>query len=133
MRAEVVTQFSIVVPNKPGGIALLTEVLKKASVNVHSVMFTDTLNQGVVRFVLGDPPKARKALTAAGFFAVESEVVEVEMSNKAGSLSDIAEALAAQGVNINYAYGGDNPDSKSAKVTFKFSDLEKALKIIEKL
>ena len=133
MRAEVVTQFSLVVPNKPGAIALITGALRENSVNIHSVMLTDTLNQGVVRFVLGDPKKARKLFKQEGFFAVESKVAEVSMSNKPGSLHEIAVALGEAGVNIDYAYGGDNPGAKSAKVTFKFSDLNKAMKVIEKL
>jgi hypothetical protein len=133
MRTEVVTQFSIVVPNKPGGIASVTSVFSRQAINVHSVSFTDTLNQGVVRFVLGDPDKARRALEEAGFFAVEAQVAEVTMSNNPGSLHELADALGKAGVNIDYAYGGDNEDSTSAKVTFKFSDLKKALKIVEAL
>lgn len=133
MKALIKDQLSVVVSNTPGQIAKMCEILSKASVNISSIMFGDSAGQGVVRFIVDKTQTAAAAFEAAGFFVVVAPVAEVEFENKAGALWGLSKALGDAGVNIDYAYGSDNPDPKYTRVTFKFSDFDKALDVIAKL
>jgi hypothetical protein len=133
MHYEVKTQLSIVIPNQPGQISKVAEVLSAQRINISGVMFVDTTQQGVVRFIVAEPERGIAALEAAGFFVVAAQVIEVLFSHHIGQLHHFSSALGAAGVNIDYAYGSDNPSPEQMKVIFKVSDITKAMAVIAEL
>jgi hypothetical protein len=133
MRAEVRTQLSIIVPNRPGATASVCRVLAENKINIESFMLGDEQKQCVVRFLVEDPARAKKALEAAGFFVAAADVLVVEVKNRVGILYEVTNALGKAGVNIDYAYASDNPHSKCTRDAFKLSELKKGLKVIKKL
>lgn len=133
MKVDVQTQLSIVANNQPGEVARIIEVLSKHNINIGSIMFVDTTSQGVVRFVVEDASRAQQKLEEAGFFVAAAEVAVVEVPNEIGSLLKITQALGQAGVNIDYAYGSDNPSPGHIRDTLKLSDLERGVEILKKL
>ena len=133
MKAEVKSQLSVVVPNKPGQIAAMSKMLLDAKINLQAVMFVDSQGQGIVRFIVDKTEEAKNIFEEAGFFVVVAEVVEVEFDNTPGALYELSKALGDAGINIDYAYGCDNPDPRATRVTFKLSDVKKGLEVVKKL
>lgn len=133
MKVDVQTQLSIVAQNQPGEVARIIQVLSDNKINIGSIMFVDTTHQGVVRFVVEQAALAQKTLEEAGFFVAAAEVAVVEVPNEIGSLLKITQTLGQAGVNIDYAYGSDNPSPGHIRDTLKLSDLEKGVEILKKL
>lgn len=133
MKVQIQTQLSIVVPNQPGAVAGVYKILSEKKINVGSVMMVDTVSQGVVRFVVERAGEAQKFLEEAGYFVVPAEVAVVDVPNTPGKLFELTKALGDAGVNIDYAYASDNPNPEFIRDTFKLSDLQKGVSVIEKL
>ncbi len=133
MKVDVRTQLSVVVPNQPGEVARVIKSLSDNNINIGSIMFVDTTAQGVVRFVVERAAEAKKVLEDAGFFVAAAEVAVVEVPNEIGSLYEITRALGEGGVNIDYAYGSDNPSPGHIRDTLKLSDVEKGVEILKRL
>jgi hypothetical protein len=133
MRYTLKAQLSIVIPNQPGEVAKVSKLLLDNQLNAQGIMFVDTTLQGVVRFLLDEPVKAKRILEKEGYFVVSAEVVEVEFPNEVGCLYEFTKALGEAGVNIDYAYGNIRPDSFTAPIVFKLSDLPKGLDILKQL
>jgi len=103
MRVE--TQFSIFLVNKPGVLAQVTSALAKAKVNVIALTLVDSSEHGVLRIVCGDnAEKVRSVLARTHDQFTETEVLAMELSNKPGVFAAEADKLAAEHININYAY-----------------------------
>ena len=133
MKTTLLNQLSLVIPNEPGQMARLCKVLAERKINVGSLMFLDSTSQGVVRLTVEDAPRAQKILEEEGYFVAVAQVVAVDVPNRAGALYTLSKALADAGINIEYAYASDHPGAPFIRDTFKLSDLEKGVKIIEQL
>ncbi len=133
MQFCVKSQLSIVLPNKPGQVAGVAKLLADRRINVSGLMFVDTTSQGVVRFVAEESAQAQKIFEEAGYFVVSVQVLQIDFENRVGALFEVAEALSKAKINVDYAYGSDNPEKLHTRVIFKVSDIEKAEEIIRAL
>lgn len=124
---ETSTQLALFLANKPGTLAAVCDALAAASINIHALTVSDTVDHSVVRMVVSDTLRARDIFEEHGTLVVENEVLTMEMDNKPGRLSDIARKLAAAGVNIEYLYVASGPDSAKGMLVLRPSDAEKAL------
>src|SRR5947209_10324806 len=96
------TQFSVFLVNKPGILAQVTGALAKAKVNLQAMTLVDSQEHGVLRMVSEDADAARKALAELNLPMTETEVLVLELSNRAGALADVATVLGENHININY-------------------------------
>ena len=125
------TQFSVMIPNKPGMLAHLCQKLAGTGVNLRAISVVETTEQAVVRFVAHSAGLARKVLADEGFSFGESEVVVVAMPDKPGALGEAAAKLAREKINIDYVYSGSSPTKGRALVVLGVSDVERARIILK--
>lgn len=130
MRIE--TQFSIFLVNKPGVLAQVTSVLAKAKVNIIALTLVDSSEHGVLRIVCGDTvERIRRVLAPLHDQFTETEVLAMELSNNPGALAAMANKLAAEHININYAYCTGGARGGKTTAVFKVADLKKALRVLK--
>ena len=130
MRIE--TQFSIFLVNKPGVLAQVTNALAKAKINVIALTLVDSSEHGVLRIVCGDnAEKVRGVLARANDQFTETEVLAMDLSNKPGAFAAAADKLAAEHININYAYCTGGARGGKTTAIFKVADLNKALRVLK--
>ena len=126
-------QVSVFIENRPGRIQAMLEALREADVNIKTFFIADTTGFGIARLTLSDMDRGAEALRAAGFTLTIADVLTVSVPDAPGSLlKEIAEPLAAAGVNIDYMYA--YPDLQEGKgiITLKVSELDKAEQVIGK-
>ncbi len=92
-------QFDVVVQDKPGEVAHITEALTKGAVNIRGIA-TERTTSPLLHIITDDEVSTRKALTNAGIHFQEKEVYVVALMNKPGELAKITKKLARGGVNI---------------------------------
>jgi hypothetical protein len=94
-------QFDVVVHDKPGEVAHISEALAKGAVNIRGIATERGPNSPMLHIITDDEASSRKALTNAGFQFQEKEIFVVRLQNKPGELAKITKRLARGGVNID--------------------------------
>ena len=127
-----VTQITMLLGNKPRTLAHVCSTLGEARVNVLALLAPEIKRRGKVRVWVDRPDEAKKALKSAGIRFSEEKVVAMEVDNKAGAFSDVAEKLADARINIKYAYAATADGSIKSTVIMAVPDVTKALRVLKR-
>lgn len=124
-------QFSVFMVNKPGVLAQALGEFARAKVNITAITMMDSAEHGVMRVVFEQPDKAREVLSKLSMSYSETDVLCVDLSNKAGALATVSEKLSKGHVNISYAYCTAGGRGGRTTGVLKVSDVNKAMKLLE--
>jgi hypothetical protein len=127
---EIATQLALFLANKPGTLAAVCDALAAEDINIFGLTISDTVDHAVVRMVVSDHVRALSIFEEHGTLVVENEVLILEHDNKPGTLSRIAKKLAAENVNIEYAYLASAPTAAKGLLIFRPNNLKKAFEIL---
>ena len=116
--------------NKPGVLGNLLEELGKAKINIIALTVMDSVEHGVLRVVAGSREKVRKLLAAANVTFNETEVLCVNLPNKAGAFADVARKLADAHINVSYAYCTAGAKGGRTTGILKVASVKKAIKVL---
>ncbi len=125
-----IPQISVFIENKKGRFYNTTRVLKEAGVNIRAMSLADTMDFGILRFVVDKPEKAYESLLENNFIVKLNDVMAVAIKDECGGLSDLLKTISDLDLNIEYMYTFVNNLDKKAVMLFKFEDIDLA---IEKL
>ncbi len=131
MPAQTIPQFSVFLVNKPGVLAQLTKALADAKVNITAMTLVDSQEHGVLRLVVENPDSTREVLKKLNLPMTETEVLSLELNNRPGALADVAELLAKNHININYAYVSSGAPGGRTTGIFKVNDVKKAQHVLK--
>jgi hypothetical protein len=130
MKLFVRRQMSVALRNEPGQLARICQLLGDHMINIDAIHVLDNVEQGMVRLLTSNASLTRSVLEAHGFYLLEAEVLEVELSNEPGALQRVARRLADAGINIDYAYGTESAVGASMRVCFKVADALQAARLL---
>jgi hypothetical protein len=125
-----VNQISIFLENKPGGLELVTRVLKDADINIRALSLADTSDFGILRLIVNDTDTAEKALQDNGFTVRRTSVVAIEIPDRPGGLHSIMEAISGKGVNVEYTYAFVERSGENAIIIFRFDKTDEAINVL---
>ena len=126
------TQFSVFLVNKPGVLAQVTKALADDKVNITAMTLVDSQEHGVLRLVAEKPDAARQVLAKLNLPTTETDVLCLDLPNRAGALADVAQLLGENHVNINYAYCTSGAPGGRTTGIFKVADAAKAQHVLRK-
>lgn len=124
------TQFRVTVPNLPGELAKITNLLLKAKINITGMMTEHLGEVAHVRLLAAPEKGVGSLLEDAGFEVLEVPVFQLDLANKPGRLNKLAKELAEEHINILCIYG--TGAGSTARLVIAVEDPEKAAPIIEK-
>ena len=133
MKITLQHQLSIALENQPGRLALVSRLLADHDINIEALSVIDNVEQGMVRMLTSDAAAARRLVEAGGFPLVEAEVLAIYTTDRLGRLAAISEALAAAGINIEYAYATIDHHGAQTLLVLKTSRPKKAREILAAL
>jgi hypothetical protein len=125
-----VSQVSIFLENRSGGLADVVEVLARNGVDMKAVSVADMSDFGILRVIVDDAERTRGVLRDAGFTVDKTDVVAVEVPDRPGGLADTLRALRAGGINIEYMYSAARKSGERAVIIFRFDDPAKAVETL---
>lgn len=128
---KVETQLSLFLENKPGTLAAVCKALAVEKINVHAISVSDAVDHAVVRMVVSDSAKALHLLGDHGVLVVERDVLMLEGRSRPGELAKIAQTLADNKVNIDYAYTATLPGASKGAMILRVDNLAKAKRILK--
>lgn len=127
---EFVHEVTAYLENKPGRLAKICSALAHEKVNIQALSVMDTPDRSVLRLVTDDLDPTRKALTSLGTECEVCEVLAVEMENRPGALARVLESLAAEHINVEYAYVAPGAGPGKSLGIFHTSNPKRALKVL---
>ena len=126
-------QLSVRLVNKPGRLAAMLEAMNKGKVDFRALSVMDSGDRGTVRFVPDDFAAAAAVLDKINIGYDVADVLLVEVPKQPGAFRKICERLAAEHLNIDYAYSSF-ASQKGTKggglAVVKVNNLAKAQKVL---
>jgi hypothetical protein len=126
-------QLSVSLVNKPGRLADMLAALNKKKVDLRALVVMDTGERGTVRFVPDDAAVAAAVLDDLSIRYDSADVLLVDIPSQPGGFRKICERLAAEHLNIDYAYCSLNTGGKlkgAVSAVVKVNDLAKAQRML---
>ncbi len=123
-------QISVFLENKPGRLANVLSALAREKVNITALTVMDSHEHSVLRMVTNDPARTAQAVKTLGTPYAEAEVLLVELRNQPGALAHVCELLAAEHINIEYAYCSSGGKGGKVYGIFRVSNTEKAIRTL---
>ncbi len=124
-----IKQLSAFVENKPGRLLGMVKHIADAGVNMRAMSIADNKDFGILRIIASDVEKARDVLSEDSLVSV-TEVIAVEMSDKAGSLYNVLKILGTADINIEYMYAFTASTDLGAYVVLRVNDNEAAESVL---
>jgi hypothetical protein len=119
-------QISVFMENRPGSLADITRTLAQADVNIRALSLADTADFGILRLVVNQPDKARRALQDGGFTVGTTKVLALEIPDRPGGLGNVLQILATAAINVEYMYAFVQKSGENAVVIFRFDEPDRA-------
>lgn len=127
MNKQTMTQYAVIVPNKMGSLAQVTQVLAKESVNIDCILTECHGDIATFRFVCDK--ECKKKLESAGMQVLEQQVLCVELPNRPGELNKLCKTLADRHVDIACLYG--SAQGSMCKLVLSVDQPEKAAPVVQ--
>ena len=127
---EIVNEVTARLENKPGRLAKICSSLAQEKVDISAISVMETEGPSVLRFVTTDLDATKKVLTALGTEYKITEVIAAQIDNRTGALAGALERLAAEHINIEYAYVSTASSQGKAVGILHTSNPKRALQIL---
>jgi hypothetical protein len=127
---ETTKQITVFLENKPGRLANVLSALAREKVNITALSVMDKHEHSVLRIVTDDAAKTAQIIQSLNTPYTEAEVLAVELRNQPGALAHVCEVLAAEHVNIDYAYCSSGGRNGKVIGVFKVSNADKAVRVL---
>ena len=125
-----IDQLTVFLENSEGRLSALCRTLADNNINMSMLTIAEVSDYGLVRIICNDTARAVDVLDQAGFRAMSTKVLAVEVPNRPGGLADLLEALDELKCNIEYGYCFNIDENRSVDV-LKVDCPEKAADIIK--
>lgn len=100
------TEISIFLPNNPGVLAKLIELLNDNNINIKAITIAETPDYGLLLILVDKPNECIELLNENNYEISATEVIAVRIIKyfQNDTLFDIANILGNNNVNIEYLY-----------------------------
>ena len=129
MRVE---QIAVFLENKSGRLAEITRILAENDINIRALSVADTADFGILRLIVDKVDLAKEVLRAGGFTVGKTNVIAVEVPDRAGGLASVLKVAHQADLNVEYMYAFVEKATDKAVVIFRFEDVDAAVKVLAK-
>lgn len=119
--ASIHEEVTVKLENKPGALARALRAVADAGANVLGFCGYGENGSGKLLVIASQTAAAAEALKKAGFGVELHPVVITEVEDRVGAAAELAEKIAAKGVNVLYAYASGAGKGRTT-VVFRTND-----------
>ena len=127
-----VEQIAVFLENKSGRLAEISGILADNDVNIRALSVADTADFGILRLIVDKIEIAKTVLKDGGFTVGKTNVIAVEVEDKAGGLARVLASLHASEINVEYMYAFVNKTNDNAVLIFRFENMDDAISSLQK-
>jgi len=99
-----IRQFTVFLENRVGQLLEVIRRFEGSRVRIVALSINDATECAFVRFLLSHPEQGREILERAGLASIESDLIGLELPDRANPLLEVCTALLQAEVNIIQAY-----------------------------
>jgi hypothetical protein len=127
-----IRQLSLFLENRKGQLRIPCKALGDAGIDILTMSLADTQQFGILRLIVKEWEKAKKALEAAGVVVNVTDVLAIDVPDRPGGLAAVLESFEKVGVGIEYMYAlaAARERGKTATLVFRLDDPERAAKLL---
>ena len=125
-----IRQLSVFMENKPGTLVKITDALGATGIDIRAASLADTQDFGILRLIVDDTDKAKKALVDMGCVTSVTDVIAAEVPDEPGAMTMLLNQAANTGLNIEYMYAFVSPKTHNANIVLRIKDVDKAVKVL---
>lgn len=122
-------EYTVVVRDRPGELARVTEALAASAVNITAIASEGAHEECFLRIVTNDVNTTNRALKAVGLRFKTSDLLVVDLIDRPGELAKVAKRLAKASVNVQSIYLLGSKDGRT-QLGMVVDDLEKAKRLV---
>jgi hypothetical protein len=120
-----VKEIVLKLPNKPGQVHQVSELLGSHGINIRAVAVIANGSSADLHLLLSKPDEGEKILRDKGHDLMTGEVLLLELHHSPGELARLTKLIADAGVNITLLYGSGS-NSPEAQLVVGVDDIPKA-------
>ncbi|MHA1275294.1 MAG: hypothetical protein ACTSQP_00665 [Promethearchaeota archaeon] len=131
----ILNQIAVYLPNKPGQLSNLIEILMEHKIYIKSMMVAKTEDYGMILLLVDKFEKCVEILEEKDFIYSTGEVVAVKLKDNIGELYKISKLFGENKVNIDYLYSTlhySEDNEPFALTVFKLDNNDKAVELLRK-
>jgi hypothetical protein len=122
-----IRQLSLFLENRPGQLRVPCKVLGDAGIDILTMSLADTQQFGILRLIVKDWKHARDVLEAAGQVVNVTDLLALDVPDRAGGLASVLEIFEKTGLGVEYMYAFTLRErGKSATLLFRLEDPDAA-------
>lgn len=122
-----IRQLSLFLENRPGQLRVPCKVLGDAGVDILTMSLADTQQFGILRLVVKDWQRAKAVLEAAGQVVNVTDLLALDVPDRAGGLAEVLEVFEKTGLGVEYMYAFTLRErGKAATLLFRLEDPDAA-------
>jgi len=125
-------QLSLFLENKPGALSTPVKLLADAKINILTLSIAESQQYGILRLIVGDWKAAKELLEKHGLLVKTTDVLAVEVADRAGGLAGVLAVLEQAGINLEYMYAFTLRREGKGLLLFRFDDPDKAIRVLQK-
>lgn len=126
-------ELIISLPNKPGELGHVCELLQSEGLNIIAIMVRANDNQtdGTLYLITDQPDTAQSLLTDRSYKVTAVDVLCLEIINRPGALATILNQLGGAKINIEYCYVTSHYRGEPTFLIMRVSDPAKAIDALQ--
>lgn len=122
-----IRQLSLFLENRPGQLRVPCKVLGDAGIDILTMSLADTQQFGILRLVVKDWQRAKQVLEAAGQVVNVTDLLALDVPDRAGGLAEVLEIFERTGLGVEYMYAFTLRErGRSATLLFRLEDPDAA-------
>jgi hypothetical protein len=126
-----IRQLSLFLENRPGQLRVPCKILGDAGIDILTASLADTQQFGILRLVVRDWRRAKEALEAAGQVVNVTDLLALDVPDRAGGLAEVLEAFEKASLSVEYMYAfGIRERGKDATLLFRLEDPDRAAALL---
>ncbi len=121
-------QLNVGIPNHPGTLARMSDMLRAADVNIEALFCSDGEKESVVHIIVDDVETAKMVMRELGSVTT-TEVLAFKVKNSPGAIAHVARMCAGAKINIRHIYATSL--GKEAMCYLAVDDIAKAKDVLK--
>jgi len=128
-----IRQLSLFLENRPGQLLVPCRVLGDAGIDILTMSLADTQQFGILRLIVKDWQRAQAVLEAAGQVVNVTDLLALDVPDRAGGLARVLEVFEKTGLGVEYMYPfGLRAQGKDATLLFRLDNPDAAAGLLAK-
>lgn len=119
-----VQQLSVFLENRAGELSEITNILYENDIDIRALFIAETTDYGVLRLIVTDTEKAKKALSQKEIITSQVAVTAVSVPDQPGGLGKLLKLLAEKNIDISYMYSVFGQADGQAHMIFRVHDTD---------